>query len=386
MHASGRNTFLCAAVLIALCASNADAGLTTAAPHDLLRLALGYVLDTDQAASVSTWDYTSAVVTDALWVIAAVYPDLNTSTSVLNKIMDGFISTKGAVAYNVLNGITMPFDGEVGDHIGLYPISYVARARYYSPNGRYDNSTDLKIATAVADQYVIAFPDRLSDGTFSRSNGSTVWCDDSFMGLTLISWLAPLLNKRSYIDTAAEMELTFATHLANPDGAYSHGDFYSQGQHSCCKCGRANGWIMMAHVEVLTGLLAFPGHPLQQQVVQVFQTHAAGIRKLQSPSGLWHEVLDVPDTFLETSCSGMFIWSFIRGVQGGWLDRDTFDPVIRLGYSGIASTVNANGTISGIVAGTGIGPNVSFYENRPTSFTGPGLGSVLKAILAYDSY
>lgn len=53
----------------------------------------------------------------------------------------------------------------------------------------------------------------------------------------------------------------------------------------------------------------------------------AGIAALQQPEdGRWHQVLDHPETFLETSATAMFMWSYITGVMGGFLDRETYDP------------------------------------------------------------
>lgn len=87
---------------------------------------------------------------------------------------------------------------------------------------------------------------------------------------------------------------------------------------SCCKWGRANGWIMMAHTEVLLALDAVaPSHPLQPAVLSLFKSHAQAMRAVQSSSGAWHQVLNETSTFLETSVTGMTLISFVVGVQNG---------------------------------------------------------------------
>eukprot|EP00456_Euglypha_rotunda_P054872 TRINITY_DN4445_c0_g1_i11.p1 TRINITY_DN4445_c0_g1~~TRINITY_DN4445_c0_g1_i11.p1 ORF type:complete len:100 (-),score=16.01 TRINITY_DN4445_c0_g1_i11:16-315(-) len=77
------------------------------------------------------------------------------------------------------------------------------RYQYLVQNGSQPESNDLLVAQRVAEQYVIAFPTHLPDGTFSRAygwgnetgNNSFLWCDDVFMGLTLVNRLANFFQK-----------------------------------------------------------------------------------------------------------------------------------------------------------------------------------------------
>lgn len=95
-----------------------------------------------------------------------------------------------------------------------------------------------------------------------------------------------------------------------------HGFNAANNQTSCCKWGRANGWIMMAHVEVLLALeKKQPHHPLLPQVLALFQNHSRALLAVQSDSGAWHQVLNETSTFLETSCTAMFLYSYITGIQ-----------------------------------------------------------------------
>ena len=42
---------------------------------------------------------------------------------------------------------------------------------------------------------------------------------------------------------------------------------------------------------------------------------AQGVAAVQSGSGLWHQLLDKPDSYLETSASAMFTYAIARGVN-----------------------------------------------------------------------
>ena len=84
----------------------------------------------------------------------------------------------------ILNNISMPFDGEVGDHTGLFPIAFLARAAYYNLS---HNSPEWIVALKTASQYVVPFTPHLADGTFSRTAG---W-DGQVCSLSVPHFAAP---------------------------------------------------------------------------------------------------------------------------------------------------------------------------------------------------
>lgn len=42
---------------------------------------------------------------------------------------------------------------------------------------------------------------------------------------------------------------------------------------------------------------------------------------LQDGTGLWHNLLDQPRSYLETSASAIFVYSIAKGVNEGWLSH-----------------------------------------------------------------
>jgi len=335
------------------------------------------------------WEYGSAVINDGLWWTMATLPGINLEDK-LNNVLDTFINTPGSVAYNILHNVAMAFDVQVGDHIGLFPIVYLSRIEYYANNSSHYNQSliDANVCFGVANDYVMKFPDILPDGTFCRSK--VLWSDDQYMGMALLARLAARYNRTEYLDRVGMMQLTFAERLIDPKTNLSwHGFNTTANQSSCCKWSRANGWGMISHMEVMKALqTATPRSRYYQPVLELLQKHARGVIKVQSEDGRWRQLLDVPSTFLETSTTGMFLWTFITGVENGWLPKEEFDPVIRKAWNGLSSTIQSDGTVTGICQGTGIGPNITFYENRGTQYmdSGPGLGSVLHAALAMVRY
>ena len=187
----------------------------------------------------------------------------------VDEYLDKFKTDPTQLGYKILHNVNIPYDKDVGDNVGLFPITYLNRALMYTGHKPgYDNKTDMYIVNRVAEHFILKFPQRLPDGTFSRhygwpgemdKNASFVWGDDQYMGLTLLSRLAVVQKKQEYAEFVGKMTLTFLKHFTDStDGTQYHGYNDASKDRSCCKWGRANGWGMIAHSEVLQALFAFP--------------------------------------------------------------------------------------------------------------------------------
>ena len=119
-----------------------------------------------------------------------------------------------------------------------------------------------------------------------------------------------------------------------------------------------------------------------QAAKDVFVTHATALSAVQNKSdGRWHQLLDNSSMWLETSCTAMFTVAMVRGVDAGWLDAATFNPVIALAWQGLSKVIHADGYVAGQCDGFGIHSTAADYYNCPQLYrkSSPGLGSVIKA-------
>jgi|EP01049_Picozoa_sp_SAG25_P007900 rhamnogalacturonyl hydrolase YesR len=152
---------------------------------------------------------------------------------------------------------------------------------------------------------------------------------------------------------------------------------------------------MMTHVEVLTALNASAStHPFAAAAIpaakKVFVAHASALANVQNTSdGRWHQLLNDTSaaSFLETSCTAMYIVAMVRGVDAGWLDGATFNPVITRAWGGLSRTIHRDGFVSGMCDGFGIHSAPADYYACKQLYgkSQPGLGSVLKAAVLLAS-
>jgi unsaturated rhamnogalacturonyl hydrolase len=221
---------------------------------------------------------------------------------------------------------------------------------------------------------------RLPDGTFVRGfpRPWTLWADDLYMSVVFLARLAAYTRDPRYLDDAALQVAGFHRRLFDTDAGLMYHDWYSDtGSHGVAFWGRANGWALLAQVDLLDRLP--DDHPGRDTLLALLRRHVAGVARRQAPGGLWHQLLDRGDSFLETSASAMFTYAIAHAVVRGWISPD-YEAVARRGWEGVASRIGRDGTIDGTCAGTGVSGSLADYYRRPTPPNDVhGVGAVLLA-------
>ncbi len=220
----------------------------------------------------------------------------------------------------------------------------------------------------IMGNYVTNVQFRLKDGTFWRPNspdGLTIWADDLYMSLPFLIRWAEYKKNASFLDDAAQQIINYASYLQDTDGVWFHGYFVDKKSPTCCKWGRANGWVAVAIAEVLSVLPK--EHPKYSKVMEVCKKQIDGLRRYQSASGLWHQVIDHPELTwgTETSSSAQFTYALARGINKGWLDT-SYSTVVQKALKGLKQEINKVGGINRVSRSTSIGLDLDYYNTRPT--------------------
>ena len=240
---------------------------------------------------------------------------------------------------------------------------------------------DVKPLIDIGINHIMRGQFRLADGTLARTRPqpNTLWLDDLFMSVPALAQMGKLTGERQYYDEAARQVLSFSKRMFNRElGVYMHGWVEGMSVHPEFHWARANGWAFMAMAELLDVLPE--NHPMRQQILDLFRGQAKGIASFQSGTGFWHQLLDREDSYLETSATAIFAYTFARGIDRGWLDARAFAPVALLAWNAVTTKVNSKGQVEGTCVGTGMAFDPAFYYYRPTSpFAAHGYGPTLLA-------
>lgn len=86
--------------------------------------------------------------------------------------------------------------------------------------------------------------------------------------------------------------------------------------------GRAMGWFVMAHADVLAALPE--SHPDYAQLSLQMKSLLTAVMAARGADKLWHQVMDRPEgeeNYAESSCSAMFIYGLAKGKRWGCAAR-----------------------------------------------------------------
>lgn len=223
--------------------------------------------------------------------------------------------------------------------------------------------------------------ERLEDGTLVRTfpHKMTLWADDLYMSVPFLARMGKFSGDKKYWDDAIRQVKNFSKYLWDENKElYWHCYYSDLKRNGVAHWGRCNGWVMMAKVHLLNFLPE--NYPGREDVIKDLERQIIGIAKYQSKEGLWHQLLDKNDSYLESSCSAMFVYCIARAVNQGWIDKRYASIAIK-GWEGLKEhKIRLDGQVKDICVGTGIEDNLVFYYERPARLNEKhGLGAVIDA-------
>ncbi len=185
---------------------------------------------------------------------------------------------------------------------------------------------------------------------------SRFWIDDMYM-ISLVQVQAFRATGQSpYLDHAALEMTAYLDQLQQTNGLFFHAPdvpFF---------WGRGNGWVAAGMTELLRSLPE--NHPQRARILAGYKKMMASLLKFQGEDGLWRQLIDRPESFAETSGSGMFAFAMITGVKNGWLDQPAYAAAARRGWLALVQKINDQSDISDVCEGTNKRNDLQYYLAR----------------------
>jgi unsaturated rhamnogalacturonyl hydrolase len=178
---------------------------------------------------------------------------------------------------------------------------------------------------------------------FMPLNGG--WSDSLFMDVPILAMAGALTGEHRYFDMAAR-HVTFMQQIVlRPDGLYRH-------QRSAeAAWGRGNAFAALGMALTLS---EFPTqHPEYPRLLASYRAHMVALARFQDENGMWRNVIDRPGAYAEYSATSMIGAAMQRGIRNGWLDRATYDPLVRRAWRAIAARTGPDGRLVDVCESTG---------------------------------
>jgi rhamnogalacturonyl hydrolase YesR len=264
------------------------------------------------------------------------------------------------------------------------------------------------IAERIAD-YMLNKQERMPDGAFQR-HGSTIWADDMYMSVPFLVRYALRTNMPRALDEACAQLLLYRKYLFMPEKSIlshmrslRHGrtdglDGTPNGIPWC----RGNGWVFFSLSELLPRIggsasdakdapeqreaapRAREAHPARAELIDFYNSLVGGYLALQGEHGLWHQILDDPESYEESSTTAMFICALVRGCVDGFISREYESAAIssaRRAWRAIAErAVDRKVNLYGVCRGSGFSFSRAYYRALSWNFNDThGIGIVMLA-------
>ena len=208
----------------------------------------------------------------------------------------------------------------------------------------------LDLGKSMADrQWADPTPDGLT-------NQTRFWIDDMYM-ITLVEVQAYRATQDpKYLDRAALEMTAYLDKLQQPNGLFYHAPdvpFF---------WGRGNGWVAAGMAELLRSMPK--NHPRRRRILDGYHKMMVSLLKYQGSDGMWRQLIDHPESWPETSSTGMFTFAMVTGVKNGWLDKKTYAPAARKAWLALVTYLEPNGDIRDVCEGTGKKNDYQYYMDR----------------------
>lgn len=176
---------------------------------------------------------------------------------------------------------------------------------------------------------------RTKDGSFwhKKIYPHQVWLDGLYMAGPFLAEYGKVFNEPGLFDEAVLQIIDAHKYLYDTKtGLYYHGWDESRQQKWADPAtglspnfwSRSIGWYMMAIVDVLDFIPE--SHPKREEIISIFKNICNSVEKYRDPNtGMWYQVTDQmgrEGNYLESSASAMFIYSWVKGAQKGYLEKD----------------------------------------------------------------
>lgn len=196
-------------------------------------------------------------------------------------------------------------------------------------------------------------------------NEQELWDDTLVMTVLFLANMGRILDREDYRNEAQYQFMVHMKYLQDPkSGFWYHGwTFLERNHFAGAFWGRGNCWITIAIPELLSSIPC--SEPVERILKEALCNQVDALAECQAESGMWHTLLDDPESYEEASATCGFAYGILRGVHCGLLEEKWLEVAERV-LKPVLALISEEGVLGQVSYGTPMGrENRDFYKEIP---------------------
>ncbi len=168
--------------------------------------------------------------------------------------------------------------------------------------------------------------------------------DSYFMAGPIVAMAGTLTGETRYFDLVARHFHYMDKLVLRDDGLFRHSPLTD------AAWGRGNAFPALGLALALSEFP--PSHPEYRYIRDSYRRLMITLAKYQDEDGMWHEIIDEPGSYAETSATSMIATAMLRGIRRGWLDAREYTPKVDKAYQGVLARIGPLGELIDVCEST----------------------------------
>ena len=174
-------------------------------------------------------------------------------------------------------------------------------------------------------------------------NGA-LWIDTCFGVCPFLMWLGQAFDEPKYIADAVHQMKGHHRLLFNTKSKLYHQAInFNEDPKLTAFWGRGEGWGVYTLTELVSDL--GKDHPDYEFFKQALIDNLEGCLAVQDENGMFHQVLDMHESFAESSSTCLIIYAMARAVEMGLVDKKTYLDAFNKAINGLKRYIALDGSI-----------------------------------------
>ena len=202
-----------------------------------------------------------------------------------------------------------------------------------------------------------------------------LWDDTLVMVCLFLAKAGTVLGRPELVEEAEYQFLLHIRYLQNvKEGLFYHGwTFDGRNNFAGAFWGRGNAWFTVAAIELYD--ITKRDNAAMRLIRSAWQDQVWALWKMQRVNGLFTTLVNVEETYCETSATAGIAYGVLKGVRLGWLTDEKYKAMGELSAQAVIGQIDETGAVQGVSCGTGMGHDLEYYKKilvTPTAY-GQGL-------------